>query len=69
MLNFDWLGGIDLSVAKIFIISAFLAPLLFSLFLKKEYLYKGAVDLKPWRNLKVWILILTLFMISIYSYF
>lgn len=69
MLNFDWLGGIDLSVAKLLIISAFLAALIFSLFLKKEYLYKGAPDLKPWRNLKIWILILTVFMISIYSFF
>ncbi|MBU0473721.1 MAG: hypothetical protein KKF62_06115 [Bacteroidetes bacterium] len=69
MFNFDWLSGIDLSVAKTFILCAFLAPLIFSLFLKKEYIYQGAVDVKPWRNLKIWIMILTIFMIGIYSYF
>lgn len=69
MFNFDWLSGVDLGVAKIFILCAFLAPLIFSFSLKKEYIYKGSIDLKPWRNLKIWIMVLTLFMISIYSYF
>lgn len=69
MFNFDWLSGVDLSVAKIFIIAAFLIPFVFSLFLKKEYIYKGASDLKNWRNLKIWIAVLTVLMISIYSYF
>ncbi len=69
MLNFDWISGIDLSIAKIIILLAFIAPAIFSLFLKKEYIFRGAEDYKTWRNLKYWILFLTLIMISIYLYF
>jgi hypothetical protein len=69
MFNFDWISGIDLSVAKFLILCAFLAPLIFSLFLKKSYIYKGASDMKPWRNLKIWITVLTAFMITVYLYF
>lgn len=69
MLNFDWISGIDLSMAKLFFLCAFLAPFIFSLFLKKEYIYKGAQNTKGWRNLKIWIAALTTFMISVYLYF
>ena len=69
MLNFDWLSGLDLGTAKILLLCAFLVPLIFSLFLKRKYIYQGAVDNKPWRNLKIWIVILTVFMISVYLYF
>jgi len=69
MFNFDWISGLDLGVAKILILCAFFAPLIFSLFLKREYIFKGAEDKKAWRNLKIWIAVLTVFMVSVYLYF
>lgn len=69
MFNFDWLSGIDLGTAKTLMLLAFIAPLAFSLFLKKKYIYKGAVDNKFWRNLKYWIMVLTVVMVTVYIYF
>ncbi len=69
MFNFDWLSNIDLRTAKILMLLAFFSPLIFSLFLKKEYIYKGATDKKIWRNLRLWIMALTFIMATVYIYF
>ena len=69
MLNFDWISGLDLSVAKILVLMAFIAPLIFTLTLKREYIFKGAEDNKMWRNLKAWIFVLTMIMVSVYIIF
>lgn len=69
MFNFDWLSGTDLGIAKLLMLMAFIAPLIFSLFLKRGYIYKGAADNKLWRNLKLWIMGLTVVMVSVYIYF
>lgn len=69
MFNFDWLSGTDLGTAKLLMLMAFIAPLIFSLFLKRDYIYKGATDNKLWRNLKLWIMALTVVMVSVYIYF
>ena len=69
MLNFDWISGIDIEIAKVLVLMAFIAPLIFAFTLKREYIYKGAEDLKKWRNLKGWILLLTIIMVSVYMYF
>lgn len=69
MLNFDWISGIDIEIAKVLVLLAFVAPLVFAFTLKREYIYKGAEDNKAWRNLKGWILLLTTIMICVYLYF
>ena len=69
MLNFDWISGLDIEIAKVLVLMAFIAPLVFALSLKREYIYKGAEDNKLWRNLKGWILLLTIIMVSVYLYF
>ena len=69
MLNFDWISGLDLSIAKILIILVFVFQFLFILFFKREYVFAGAPDKKNWRNLKIWTFILSVIMISIYAIF
>ena len=69
MLNFDWISGLDLSIAKILILSVFVLQFIFILFLKKDYIFAGAPDRKNWRNLKIWVLILSAIMITIYTIF
>ncbi len=69
MLNFDWLADVPLSWARLFVILAFIAPLVFTLLLKKEYIFLGAPDRRPWRNLKYWTLFLVAVQVAIYVYF
>jgi hypothetical protein len=69
MLNFDWLSGIPLPVAKWFVLLAFFGPLLFAFSLPRKYIYQGAQDQAPWRNLKVWVLLLVGAQVAVYLYF
>lgn len=69
MLNFDWISHIDGASAKLIVLITFLLPLIFALTLKKSYIFAGAVNTKPWRNLKIWVIILTGVMLVIYSSF
>lgn len=69
MLNFNWLADVSLRWARFFVILAFIAPLLFTLLLKREYIYLGAGDQQPWRNLKWWAVFLAGAQIAIYIYF
>lgn len=67
MLNFDWISHIDIGIAKLIVSLTFLLPLIFALTLKKSYIYAGAKDTKLWRNLKLWIALLSLIMLAVYS--
>ena len=69
MFNFDWCSNIPLTWAKILVIMAFIIPLVFAFTLKHKYIYQGAQDEKPWRNLKIWVLLLVVTMVGIYLYF
>lgn len=69
MLNFNWLNGIPMSIAKFCVLLAFIAPLIFALILPKDYLYQGAADQKKWRNFKYWILLLVAIQVVVYCYF
>lgn len=69
MLNFNWLAGVPLVWAKALIICCFIIPAAFALALKKDYIYAGAEDRAWWRNLKIWIVLITVTQIAIYLYF
>jgi hypothetical protein len=69
MLNFNWFNNINLIVAKLIILAVFLLQFVFALLFTKEYIYAGAQDKSKWRNLKYWIFLLTLIMITIYVIF
>lgn len=69
MLNFDWLVDLSEGWARFMVIMAFIIPLIFALFMPKKYIYQGAADQKPWRNLKIWIFIIVALQITVYLYF
>ncbi len=69
MLNFDWINGLDIHIAKMLVMLAFIIPLVFALTLKKSYIYAGAADKKIYRNLKIWVMLLSIIMLLIYSSF
>lgn len=66
MLNFDWISHINPGAAKFIMLCAFLVPLIFTLSLKKSYIYAGSSDMKLWKNLKIWVTLLTLLMLFVY---
>ena len=69
MLNFNWLNGISIGFAKAIVSFTFVIPLIFALIMKKSYIYAGAANMKIWRNLKFWIILLCAIVISVYQYF
>lgn len=69
MLNFNWLADVPLTWARFFVILAFMAPLVFTLRLKRDYIFLGTTDRRPWRNLKLWAIFLAGAQIAIYIYF
>ncbi len=69
MLNFNWFNNINLIVAKLIILAVFILQFVFALLFSKKYIYAGATDKSKWRNLKYWIFLLTLIMITIYAVF
>ena len=69
MFNFDWLHGLSDGWGKFLVILAFVAPLIFALTMKKSYIYQGAEDKKPWRNLKIWVFVIVALQVASYVYF
>lgn len=66
MLNFDWISHIDMNVAKLLMLLAFIGPLVFTLTLKKSYIFAGTSDTRLFKNLKIWIALLTAIMLVVY---
>ena len=69
MMNFDWLGNLSSGTAKGLVLLAFIIPLVFGFSLPRKYIYQGSPDERPWRNLKVWILLLVAMETGVYLYF
>ncbi len=69
MLNFNWLAEVPMTWARFIVLLAFVAPLVFALTLKRDYILQGASDRRAWRNLKWWAFFLVAVQIAIYLYF
>ena len=69
MLNFDWLDNVSLEGARLFLIMAFMIALVFGMLTRKEYIFKGAKNFKKWRDFRIWIIILVVVQVILYSYF
>ena len=53
------------AIVTIFFLSLAVMPFFFP----KEYIYKGAEDMKPWRDLRYWALAAALSEVIVYLYF
>lgn len=69
MLNFNFFSDLSEGWARFLVIMAFIIPLVGALLMPKKYIYQGATDQKPWRNLKVWVFIIVVVQVAIYLYF
>lgn len=69
MLNFNWAKDLSEMWAKIIVLMAFIAPMIFALTMKKAYIYQGAGDNAWWKNLKLWVVLIVGLQIIIYLFF
>jgi len=69
MFNFDMFSDLSHGWSRFLVIIAFIIPLLFALSQSKKYIYQGAADMKPWRNLKLWVFVIVFIQVLIYIYF
>jgi hypothetical protein len=63
------LQNIPLVWAKYIAVIFFVAMIIWALLLPKEYILKGAPDRKPWRDLRVWAVIILIVQIILYIKF
>ena len=54
MLNFDWLAGIPIGVAKGIFLVLFVLIAVAILFVPKHFIYEGLTAIKWYHNLKIW---------------
>lgn len=54
MLNFDWLAGIPIGVAKSIFLVLFALIGAAVLFVPNNYIYEGLTTIKWYHNLKMW---------------
>lgn len=54
MLNFDWLSGISVGVAKSIFLILFIFIGILVLFIPKEEIYEGIENPRWYHNLKLW---------------
>jgi hypothetical protein len=56
VLNFDWLAGLSVSVAKNVFLGLFVLIGIMVLLIPNDYIYKGVSKRRWWLNLKLWAL-------------
>ncbi len=54
MLNFDWLTGIPMGIAKGVFLVLFAVIGLLVLMIPSDYIYEGIENPRWWHNLKLW---------------
>jgi len=54
MLNFDWLTGIPMGIAKGVFLVLFAVIGLLVLMIPSDYIYEGLENPRWWHNLKLW---------------
>jgi hypothetical protein len=61
-----WLGSLPMSVAMICAIGLYVIAVIWVWTLPKEFVFRGAPDQKPWRDLRVWATVVTIPYVIIY---
>ena len=69
MLNFDWLAGIPLNVAKGIFLGLFVFIGLLVLMIPKSYVFEGVQKRRWWMNLKFWAFGLLVYIFIVYYIF
>ncbi len=66
---FNFIHAMPLWSAKVGATLLFGSIVLFSWFMPKEFIYKGAPDRARWRDMRIWATLLIVFQLVIYSIF
>ena len=61
-----WLGSLPMSVAMICAIGLYVIAVIWVWTIPKEFVFRGAPDQKPWRDLRVWATLVTVPYVIIY---
>ena len=61
-----WLGSLPMSVAMICAIGLYVVAVIWVWTIPREFVFRGAPDQKPWRDLRVWATLLTVPYVIIY---
>jgi len=69
MLNFDWLTGIPMGIAKGVFLVLFAVTALLVLMIPSDYIYQGLENPRWWHNLKLWAIADLAFIFIIYYIF
>ncbi len=69
ILDFQWTHGFSLTTAHIFFMFFFLLVTVFAIHFKREYVYQGAEDEKPWRDLRIWAAVIMAIQVGLYLKF
>ncbi|KAA3655770.1 MAG: hypothetical protein DWQ10_16910 [Calditrichaeota bacterium] len=69
MLNFNWLAGIPIGVAKSIFLILFALIGVLVLFVPKDYMYEGLKEIKWYHNIKIWALGDLIFISLVYYIF
>ncbi len=65
----DFVHSLPLWTAKIGAVVLFLIVLVATWFIPKSFIFQGAPDKKPWRDLRIWATVLILIQFVIYAIF
>ncbi len=69
MLNFDWLTGISMPVAKMIFLGLFVFLGILVLLIPKSFIYEGVENPRWFHNIKIWAIGDLLFIFIVYFIF
>jgi len=69
MLNFDWLTGVSMTVAKGVFLVLFVVIGLLVLLIPNDYIFEGVENRRWWHNLKLWAIGVLAFIFVTYCIF
>ncbi len=69
MLNFDWLTGVSMPVAKMIFLGLFVFLGILVMLIPKSFIYEGVENPRWFHNIKIWALGDLLFIFIVYSIF
>ncbi len=61
-----WLGSLPMSVAMACALGLYAVAVIWVWTLRKEFVFRGAPDQKPWRDLRIWATLVTIPYVIIY---
>ena len=65
----NWLGSLPMSVAMACTLGLYAIAVIWVWGLRKEFVFRGAPDMKKWRNLRIWATLVVIPYVAVYILF